>query len=678
MSCFVLHSLGKKFTEGKRSFFPFRKVNLTFPDSGLVSIRGKSGSGKSTLLNLLAGFLRPDEGRVLFKGKDITKLKASELEDYRLYSIGMVYQHYNLLEGMTAYENIALPLEMAGKSKQECNKRIHSLAASFHMEHLLDKKIDKDSGGEKQRIAILRALANNPEVILADEPTGALDAANSKLVMEMLKEISKDRLVVMVSHNESLIAEYSDEVFEISGGVINKRKEEAKTHTRTTRILKKRRDGWLQLFTKKHLWQDSFLNLFSFLACLVGFLSLLFSAGFQVGSKKGGEEARWANYEAYTFNVSEKTYQEVDGSPLRLVHSKRPDIEEVRNLLGESKVTIANDYSFFVPDSHAFFLNGKAMEAATFRPISHHDDSLIKEGSYSYGSLIANEEMIREFPSLKVGDEVRFDIPFSLSRYGKKDEGNISFAFILSGIVKEFSFLNSPRFYYDYQLLASKMKETKLENISEALEVETTIESLLSSLPGEDAATNYSYFLFAGDKEEALSIEDIRKKQDESGLSIEGDALASYEAYSSLMNAFLLSLLLFVGIAFLGVFFIVALSSYSSFAKRRKEAAILLALGARKRSVRNIYVQESMLVGALSSVASLSLFPLVTKFVNGYLEKTFSMGSLIAVPYQSFLGVPYLLPMLLLLFALLTSFASTSIALSILRKFPLATVLRDE
>ena len=222
------------------------------------------------------------------------------------------------------------------------------------------------------------------------------------------------------------------------------------------------------------------------------------------------------------------------------------------------------------------------------------------------------------------------------------------------------------------------MKETKLENISEALEVETTIESLLSSLPGEDAATNYSYFLFAGDKEEALSIEDIRKKQDESSLSIEGDALGSYEAYSSLMNAFLLSLLLFVGIAFLGVFFIVALSSYSSFAKRRKEAAILLALGARKRSVRNIYVQESMLVGALSSVASLSLFPLVTKFVNGYLEKTFSMGSLIAVPYQSFLGVPYLLPMLLLLFALLTSFASTSIALSILRKFPLATVLRDE
>jgi ABC-type antimicrobial peptide transport system permease subunit len=331
-----------------------------------------------------------------------------------------------------------------------------------------------------------------------------------------------------------------------------------------------------------------------------------------------------------------------------------------------------------VPDSHAFFLNGKAMEAATFRPISHHDDSLIKEGSYSYGSLIANEEMIREFPSLKVGDEVRFDIPFSLSRYGKKDEGNISFAFILSGIVKEFSFLNSPRFYYDYQLLASKMKETKLENISEALEVETTIESLVSSLPGEDAATNYSYFLFAGDKEEALSIEDIRKKQDDSSLSIEGDALASYEAYSSLMNAFLLSLLLFVGIAFLGVFFIVALSSYSSFAKRRKEAAILLALGARKRSVRNIYVQESMLVGALSSVASLSLFPLVTKFVNGYLEKTFSMGSLIAVPYQSFLGVPYLLPMLLLLFALLTSFASTSIALSILRKFPLATVLRDE
>ncbi|MBP5091853.1 MAG: ABC transporter ATP-binding protein, partial [Bacilli bacterium] len=481
MSSFVIKKLGKRFVDGKRVFYPFRKVSFSLPDSGLVSIRGKSGSGKSTLLNLLAGLLKPDEGKIIFQGKDIARLKAGELEDYRLRSIGFVYQHYNLLPSLTAYENIALPLKMAGLNPAEIDRRIKELAKRFSLGRLLHKLTSLDSGGEKQRIAIVRALANDPDVILADEPTGALDVKNSKLVMEMLKEISKERLVVMVSHNDFLIEAYSDSIFEISNGVLSGRIKEAKTNTRPHWKKKKRRDGWSNLFVRKHFLDDRFLNAFSFLSCLVGFIALLFSAGFYSGSEKGGEDARWKNAEAYTFSLSEKSYQEVDGSPLRLVHSRRPKLEDISAFALEG-VEIENDYSYFLPDLHAFSINGKPMEGAIFRPIGHHDDSLLKIGDFPHGGLLANEEAMEKFDGLKLGDEIRFDLPYSLSRFGVKDEGVLSFAFVLTGVVSEFSFLNSARFYYDYGFSQEAMKGEALPAISEAVGEKMNIDSLISSL----------------------------------------------------------------------------------------------------------------------------------------------------------------------------------------------------
>ncbi|MBP5091099.1 MAG: ABC transporter permease, partial [Bacilli bacterium] len=395
------------------------------------------------------------------------------------------------------------------------------------------------------------------------------------------------------------------------------------------------------------------------------------------GSEKGGEDARWKNAEAYTFSLSEKSYQEVDGSQLRLVHSRRPKLEDISTFALEG-VEIENDYSYFLPDLHAFSINGKPMEGAVFRPIGHHDESLLKIGGFPRGGLLANEEAMEKFDGLKLGDEIRFDLPYSLSRFGVKDEGVLSFAFVLTGVVSEFSFLNSARFYYDYGFSQEAMKGEALPAISEAVGEKMNIDSLISSLDGQDAATSYSYHIFAKDKEAALSLERRLGRLEASSLSLDGPVLNSYEAYSSLMKAFLLSLLLFVGIAFLGVFFIVAMASYSSFSKRRKEAAICLALGARKKTIRNVYVKESVLIGLLSSLSALIAYPFVAKGINLYLANRFSLVGLIDVPYGAFLGYPLLLPLALLFFAWLSSYVSTRLALSVLRRLPLAVVLRDE
>ena len=195
-------------------------VSLSF-DKGLIAIIGKSGSGKSTLINMISLLDNPTNGVVYFKNENISKWSNKRKNDYRNKDIGIVFQHYHLLETHTALFNIMLPALIGGRDLKEVTKSAKDLAKSLNFnESLLLHRCSDLSGGEKERVAILRAIINNPKVVIADEPTGALDSKNSIDVMTLLKEISKDRLVIMVSHNLSLVKKYADEIITIKDGKI--------------------------------------------------------------------------------------------------------------------------------------------------------------------------------------------------------------------------------------------------------------------------------------------------------------------------------------------------------------------------------------------------------------------------------------------------------------------------
>ena len=195
-------------------------VSLSF-DKGLIAIIGKSGSGKSTLINMLSLLDDPTNGVVYFKNENINKWSNKRKNNYRNKDIGIVFQNYHLLEEYTALFNIILPALIGGKSKKEAEKIAKELAKSLNFnESLLSHRCSDLSGGEKERVAILRAIINNPKVIIADEPTGALDSKNSIDVMNLLKQISKDKLVIMVSHNLSLVKKYADDIISIKDGKI--------------------------------------------------------------------------------------------------------------------------------------------------------------------------------------------------------------------------------------------------------------------------------------------------------------------------------------------------------------------------------------------------------------------------------------------------------------------------
>ena len=184
-------------------------ITLDFDNKGLVLILGASGSGKSTLLNIIGGNLRCDSGEVWLDGVCINELKSRELDSYRKGVVGTIFQDYNLIDYMDVYDNIVLG------SDREVDINILKELNIYNKRYV---RVSKLSGGEKQRVAIARALINNPKIILADEPTGALDSKNSILVMEILKKIASNRLVIVVSHDKELVSKYADRIINIKDG----------------------------------------------------------------------------------------------------------------------------------------------------------------------------------------------------------------------------------------------------------------------------------------------------------------------------------------------------------------------------------------------------------------------------------------------------------------------------
>lgn len=215
-----IKNLTKVFKEKKKiKCVALNNISFTLPDKGMVFITGKSGSGKSTLLNMIARFDDVTNGEIIIDGNNITKLKIKELNKYHGTYLGFVFQDYHLIEELTVYQNIALSLDIIGKND---NGIISETLKQVGLEGYENRYPNELSGGERQRVAIARTIVKNPNIILGDEPTGNLDNVTTPQVLNILKEISKTRLVVIVSHNMIEADVYADRIIELSDGIIIK------------------------------------------------------------------------------------------------------------------------------------------------------------------------------------------------------------------------------------------------------------------------------------------------------------------------------------------------------------------------------------------------------------------------------------------------------------------------
>ena len=195
-------------------------VSIKFRDNEFVSILGQSGSGKTTLLNIVGGLDQYTSGDLVINGISTKKYKDRDWDTYRNHKIGFVFQSYNLISHQTALSNVERALTISGIGKKERQKRAVEALKKVGLEKHMNKKPNQMSGGQMQRVAIARALVNDPDILLADEPTGALDSKTSVQIMDLLKEIARDRLVIMVTHNPELADKYSTRIVKLKDGVI--------------------------------------------------------------------------------------------------------------------------------------------------------------------------------------------------------------------------------------------------------------------------------------------------------------------------------------------------------------------------------------------------------------------------------------------------------------------------
>ncbi len=205
-------------TKGGVNVKALDNVSLRFPETGMVFLLGKSGSGKSTLLNVCGGLDSPTSGEIIVKGKSSKRFSQSDFDSYRNTYVGFIFQEYNILNEFSVEDNIALALELQGKSKDK--KAIATLLEEVDLLGYAKRKPHTLSGGQKQRIAIARALIKSPEIIMADEPSGALDSATGKQVFDTLKKLSKDKLVIVVSHDKDFAEYYGDRIIELKDGKV--------------------------------------------------------------------------------------------------------------------------------------------------------------------------------------------------------------------------------------------------------------------------------------------------------------------------------------------------------------------------------------------------------------------------------------------------------------------------
>lgn len=215
-----IRNVKKVYGKGANQTVALKDMNFSIEKGEFVAIMGESGSGKSTLLNIIATFDTPTEGMVMIDGQNVGMLKNKDIAKFRRATLGFVFQDFNVLHTMSNKDNILMPLVLSNKRPDEMNNRILPLAQKLGIDTLLDKYPHQISGGQQQRIAIARALISNPSILLADEPTGALDSKTSSEIMNLFREINDDEQTILMVTHSSIDAAYAKRVVFIKDGIL--------------------------------------------------------------------------------------------------------------------------------------------------------------------------------------------------------------------------------------------------------------------------------------------------------------------------------------------------------------------------------------------------------------------------------------------------------------------------
>lgn len=315
-----LKNISKEYYVGSQVIKALKNINLSFQSSEFVAILGPSGCGKTTLLNILGGLDRYTSGDLIINGKSTSHFHGSDWDAYRNRSVGFVFQNYYLIPHLSVQKNVELALTLAGVSKKERKDRALEALKKVGLSDQAHKRPNQLSGGQMQRVSIARALINNPEIILADEPTGALDSKTSRQIVDLLKDISKERLVVMVTHNEQLANDYATRIIRLFDGEITRDTENPLAEIKETQKGAGEKTS-MSLFTAltlsgANLWTKKMRTILTAFAASIGIIGIALILGISSGLSDYIDQAQLDTLANFPLSISQQiTLTEEDMTP---------------------------------------------------------------------------------------------------------------------------------------------------------------------------------------------------------------------------------------------------------------------------------------------------------------------------------------------------------------------------
>ena len=695
----VLNNVSKTFYNGKQVAFELKNISFSLPSKGLCLLYGQSGSGKSTLLNLISGLDYVDKGSLKVFGYQFKKHHRQANLKYRNALIGILFQHFHLFEEETVEENLKISAAFKLPSKDISN-RIDTLLNQFKLTHLKDQKCHTLSGGEKQRVAFLRAIIHKPPLLLCDEPTGDLDEENSYLILSYLKEYAKTHLVVVVSHNLKLFKNDSNIILHLSETGIKKEKDnlpfknEEKISVKSSLYKNK---SWKKYFKRKYFKKYKKRQILALLSSTFGLVFAILLVGLNSSASTSFLNLSATYFHSDTFNVSKKEYITMENSPVSISRSYRPNFEELE-IISPKFDEIIFDYDL----SSLFLPNQKIkLENIEFDVSLSPTKTLLKEDDYflkkldnfedSYNSCVINEifyhSLIEKAGEEVLGKSLKFNIDQTIS-FHSSNEDNATFEehfifqeeVMIVGVAKESPILNDARVYLSYDSLKEYAQNNYAINYSSSINEDVSFYDLIKMSSNFDPLSSYQMIGFINvDELDTLNTLDKEFKSEENEeFAITSFSLLSYDVYMSFIDIAILALFGFIALAILSSAFIIAMTSFATFLDEKKEAAILSVLGAKDEDIESIFVDEKINLAVFTATASIILSLVLSYLANVIVKMTLGIDNFLSIPFLSYLGYPFLLILIIYLGSILVCYLSVKIPLFYHRKNPLYMELAEE
>ncbi|WP_442774125.1 ABC transporter ATP-binding protein/permease [Lactococcus hircilactis] len=602
MTVLELKNIKKSYFLGKEEFPVLKGIDLDFERGDFVSLLGESGGGKSTLMNIIGGLDREYEGDVIVDGIVQRTKKEKAMDAYRRDTIGFIFQSFNLVSYLSVLDNIMISLKMTDLSEKERQKRALELTKQVGLYEHRKKKPSQLSGGQKQRVAIARALASDPEIILADEPTGALDSQNTKEVLALLRDIAQSgKTVIVVTHSQE-VAEYGTRIIRLADGQIigDERIKPAYPVIEHERVKSKAlsfSDTFKTAF--KHFTNAWKINLLIAIGTAIGLFSVIFFLGLGNGATKYMNHMITSNVNPNIITVFKRTTTDNKVNNNEALRQSQQGIGQPANLLDQTHLDQLKDTKNVTKVEPTYDLSGlttlkyKDQSKAGLFTITTYNASNINDDYVAGHKPSDGEIAIYQKEAKSLNSDYKAVIGETLTlTFSAKTAANstvqVTKAFKVSGILKNPS--------------------TAGTGASDGTSVLVTYDTLKSALSSAGAATGATYAVVSVDKVDhvktvATAIQELKINGTKAFATFNlGTILDTLTNITNIVSYVLAAI---AGISLIVSIFMIVVTTYMSVAERTKEIGVIRALGGRRKDISRLFTFESLILGVASAVIAI-------------------------------------------------------------------------